>query len=278
MTYTTEVTGDSPVTARVIALDMARQTIMSLDASSLETTSTQRPESAPLGTLMTTGHGSNQLVWVPVGPLPADEEHPATDGGMLVLKGGTIIPDDTVPLPGPARSMGWDSVANLVFVAGPSQVWAIEPHGDNRSGYGVFDETPVDGTPGPMAFDISDTSQTDDHGTLVLATARGDAGALVSIDVSDNAYAWRLASALFGAALAGLVYLLDRHAVPPPPDRGPGRAVRRLRPDGLRHEPDRHERHLRRRLHHGRLRPLLADLRRAAGRAARGGCCPWSAS
>ena len=37
---------------------------------------------------------------------------------------------------------------------------------------------------------------------------RGDAGALVSIDVSDNAYAWRLASALFGAALAGIVYLL----------------------------------------------------------------------
>ena len=208
VTYTTEVTGDSPVTARVIALDMARQTIMSLDATSLETTSTQRPESAPLGMLLTTGHGSNQLVWVPVGPLPADDEHPAVDGGMLILKGGTIIPDDTVPLPGPALSMGWDSVANLVFVAGPSQVWAIEPHGDNRSGYGVFDETPVDGTPGPMAFDISDTSQTDDHGTLVLATARGDAGALVSIDVSDNAYAWRLASALFGAALAGIVYLL----------------------------------------------------------------------
>ncbi len=106
VTYTTAVSGDSPVTARVIALDMARQTIMSLDASSLETTSTQRPESAPLGTLLTTGHGSNQLVWVPVGPLPADDEHPATDGGMLDPQGRHDHPRRHGPAPRPGAVHG----------------------------------------------------------------------------------------------------------------------------------------------------------------------------
>src|SRR3970282_750936 len=98
-------------------------------------------------------------MWVPVGPLPADEDPPATTGGLMILRGGGLIPDDTIPLPGPARALGWDLVANLVCGAAPQQVGAIEPRGDTRSGYAVYDETPVGGEPLALAFDVSDTSQ-----------------------------------------------------------------------------------------------------------------------
>jgi Gpi18-like mannosyltransferase len=207
ITYTTAVSGDNEASARVVALDLEAGTILSLDATTLRTQATQTPESAPLGTILTSGRGNNQLIWVPIGPLPATAEHPATTGGMMILRGGAIVPDDTIPLPGPARTLGWDPVANLVHVAGPQQVWTIEPHGDNRSGYAVFDETLLDGEPLALAFDVSDTSQTDDHGRLIVSTQHADGGALVNLDVGDDAYAWRLAAAIFGALLAGLVYL-----------------------------------------------------------------------
>jgi len=207
ITYTSAVSGDNEVSARVIVLDPSRGVVLSLDAGTLRTETTETPESAPLGMLMTSGRGTNQLTWVPVGPLPATAEHPATTGGMMILRGGAIVPDDTIPLPGPARAIGWDLVANLVYVAGPQQVWTIMPHGDSRSGYAVYDQTPVEGEPLAFAFDVSDTSQTDDHGRLIVSTQRSDGGALVSIDIGDNAYAWRLAAAVFGALLAGLVYL-----------------------------------------------------------------------
>jgi len=206
--YITAVSGDNPVSARVIALDVDEASVLSLDAATLNTESRHRLDPAPLGSLLTSGRGKNQLIWVPVGPLPVTEEHPATEGGITIFRGGTLSLEDTVPLPGPATVMGWDPVANLVHAAGPGAMWTLQPHGDSRSGYAVYDQTDIEGDATALAFDVSDTSQTDDHGRLVVATARGDAGSLVSIDVSDNAYAWRLAATAFGAALAGLVYLL----------------------------------------------------------------------
>ena len=157
---------------------------------------------------MTSGRGTNQLTWVPVGPLPATDEHPATTGGISILRGGRSSP--TTPSPSPARrpAMGWDPVANLVHAAGDSAVGVIEPHGDSRSGYGVYDEVDIGGEPLALGFDVSDTSQTDDHGQLIVATAGGDAPELVRIDISQNAFAWRFAATIFGALLAGLVYLL----------------------------------------------------------------------
>ncbi|MGH2488290.1 MAG: phospholipid carrier-dependent glycosyltransferase, partial [Candidatus Limnocylindria bacterium] len=207
ITYTSAVGGENEASARVIGLDLEAGSVLSLDATTLRTQATQTPESPPFGTILTSGRGSNQLVWVPVGPLPPSAEHPATTGGMMIMRGGAIVADDTIPLPGPAHVLGWDPVANLVYAAGPGQVWTIHPHGDSRSGYAVYDETPIDGEPLALAFDVSDTSQTDDHGRLIVSTQRAAGSGLVSIDIGDNAYAWRLAAAIFGAALAGLVYL-----------------------------------------------------------------------
>ncbi len=207
ISYVAAVGGDDPVTARLIVLD-EDGAVRTLEGPNLTSESSQTPPSDPLGTLMTSGRGTDQLTWVPVGPLPATDEHPATTGGITILRGGTIIPEDTVPLPGSARAMGWDPVANLVYIAGDDAVWVIEPHGDGRSGYGVYDEVGIGGEPLVMGFDVSDTSQTDDHGQLIVATAAGGDGALVRIDIADNAFAWRFAATIFGALLAGLVYLL----------------------------------------------------------------------
>ncbi len=212
ISYVAAVGGDDPVSARLIVLDLDAGAIRSLDSTTLNSESSQTPSSAPLGTMMTSGRGTSQLTWVPVGPLPETDEHPPTSGGLAIYREGTIIPDATVPLPGPARALGWDPVANLVYVAGDDAVWVIEPHGDNRSGYGVYDTAPVSGEPTVLGFDVSDTSQTDDHGQLIVGTANGgsdgDSAALVRVDISQNAFAWRLAATAFGALLAGLVYLL----------------------------------------------------------------------
>ena len=113
-----------------------------------------------------------------------------------------------------------------------------------------------------MGFDISDDSQGDDHALLLVSTGddRGAAPELVSIDAGSNAFAWRIAGIIFGAALVGIIYLFTatlfsrrRIAV---------LAALFVAFDGMSYvdEPDRHERHLRGDLHRGRLRALLADL------------------
>ncbi len=207
ISYVVAVGGDTPVTARVLVLDVDAATVQTLDATTLATESSESLPSTPLGPMMTSGRGTSQLTWVPVGPLAETDEHPATTGGITVLRGGEITPDDTIPLPGPATALGWDSVANLVHVAGEGAVWVIEPHGDGRSGFGVYDQVVISGVPTVMGFDISDYSQSDDHGRLIVAT-EADPPELVRIDVSQNAFAWRFAATVFGALLAGLVYLL----------------------------------------------------------------------
>ncbi len=207
ISYVVAVGGDDPVTARVLVLDTDAGTLQTLDATTLATESTESIPATPLGQMMTSGRGTSQLTWIPVGPLEATDEHPATSGGITVLRGGNITVEDTVPLPGPATALGWDPVANLVYVAGEGAVWVIEPHGDSRSGFGVYDEVDISGEPTVVGFDVSDYSPTDAHGRLNVATD-ADPPALVQIDVSQNAFAWRLAATVFGALLAGIVYLL----------------------------------------------------------------------
>ncbi|HEY7452252.1 MAG TPA: hypothetical protein VIA02_07030, partial [Candidatus Limnocylindria bacterium] len=102
VSYVAEVGGDNPVTARVIVLELDEGVVRTLEATTLETESSQTPPSDPLGPLMTSGRGTNQLTWIPVGPLAASDEHPPVSGGLAIYRGGTLLPDDTVPLPGPA--------------------------------------------------------------------------------------------------------------------------------------------------------------------------------
>jgi predicted membrane-bound dolichyl-phosphate-mannose-protein mannosyltransferase len=193
--------------ASVLVTNLARGIVETLDADTLLETGAQTPASPPIGPVLVRGSGTSAEIWVLVGPLPASEEYPAVGGGLAIFSPG-LIPKATVPLPGAGFQIGWDQVANLVYVAGTDRVWTIEPHGDGRAGYAPYDETLVDGTVSALAFDISDDSQTDDHARLLALSSTVTDGSLTAVDVRQNAFSWRFAGIVFGAGLAGLVYLL----------------------------------------------------------------------
>ncbi len=217
-------------TGSVAATDPARNAIVFLDATTVELGSDPSGEElgvvrieAPLiGPLLTRGGGDDQQLLALTGPLPADQEHPATGGGLASLDADAQTITDVVPLPGAPSLIGRQVVADLVYVtgvndAGDPVVWPIEPHIDGRdcggcrpandssAGLAAFDETALPGPALAIAFDATTDDQDDDHGRLLVST--GD-GTLVRIDAGSNAFAWRLAGVVFGALLVALVYLL----------------------------------------------------------------------
>ena len=215
-------TGDKAAGPAVVAVDRANSALLVLDSGTLQpstdfakTNGEVELPSVPAGPLLVQGSGKNLQIWVPVGPLPADDEHGPVQGGLSVFDENAAL-IDTVPLPGPAVAIGWQEVANIVYVAGhdtrrdASAVWAVQPLGNGgtqSAGFAAFDTTILPGEPLAMAFDISDEAQDDDHGLLLVSTNVGAAGRLVNIDAGSNAFAWRLAGIFFGAALVGIVYL-----------------------------------------------------------------------
>jgi predicted membrane-bound dolichyl-phosphate-mannose-protein mannosyltransferase len=137
-------------------------------------------------------------------------------GGLSVLDSNVQI-IDTVPLPGAPIAIGWQDVANIVYIAGTEQktggpvVWTVNPLGSGgvqSAGFATFDTTILPGKPLAMAFDISDHSEADDHERLLVSTSSGNNGALSEIDVGSNTFAWRFAGIIFGSILVGLIYLL----------------------------------------------------------------------
>ena len=171
--------------------------------------------STPAGPVLVQGTGKNLQVWVPVGPLPADDEHGPVLGGITVFDENLSL-IDTAPLPGPAVAIGWQQVANIVYIAGIDArldrpaMWAVSPLGNGgtqSAGFAAFDTTLLPGDVLAMGFDISDEAQDDDHGLLLVSTDQADGGRLVSIDAGSNAFAWRIAGVVFGAALVGIIYL-----------------------------------------------------------------------
>ena len=199
----------------LIVLDMATRAVTALDPATLaprpgETTTLV---ARPLGALAVVGTGTDQQVWLAVGDLPKTDEHPAVNGGITVLGASGLAEIATVPLPGRASGLAWQSIANIVYASGrdasgTATVWEIDALGDSRSGFATFDATALPAPATAMAFDISDHSQADDDGRLLVATANSNGATLVNIDAGSNAFAWRLMGIAFGAVLVVLVYLL----------------------------------------------------------------------
>jgi hypothetical protein len=215
--------GGASASSRVVGTNPSRSGLVVLDGATLEPDTAALGAdglvalpSPPVGPLLVRGSGTGVQVWVPVGPLPKDIEHGPVTGGLSVLDGDVQI-IDTVPLPGAPLEIGWQDVANIVYIAGIEQktggpvVWTINPLGSGgvqSAGFATFDTTSLPGKPLAMAFDISDHSEADDHERLLVSTSSGDTGSLAEIDVGSNTFAWRLAGVIFGSILVGLIYLL----------------------------------------------------------------------
>ena len=222
--YVPGTTGDAPSGPFVVATDLDRNVLVVMDAATLlpdkDINGNPRVEtlpSPPVGPIEVRGRGDDAQVWVPVGPLPADNEHPAVLGGITVFD-ERVNEIDTAPLPGTPSLIGWQSVANIIYIAGFDEssqqpaVWTVQPIGNGGSqsaGFAAFDTTLLSGQPLAMAFDVSDHDQDEDHGRLLLSvTAEDGSGSLVQIDAGSNAFAWRLAGIGFGSMLVALIYLL----------------------------------------------------------------------
>ncbi len=208
---------------RVVATDPTEPRLLVFDGATLQPDTELIGSSggialpaAPVGPVLAAGNGKDLRIWVPIGPLPANDEHGPTDGGMTILNGSLSV-EDSVPLPGAPLLVGWTYVANIIYVAGIQEgtadpvVWTVQPRGSGgtqNAGFTAFDETRISGLPLALDFDISDHAEGDDHGRLVISTQTDTGGRLVAVDANRNAFAWRLAATLFGAILVGLIYLL----------------------------------------------------------------------
>ena len=211
---------DEPSGPYVVATDLQAGVLVVLEAGTLLPAEslaggprTEELPSAPVGPVEVRGQGDDLQVWVPVGPLPADNEHPGVAGGITVFD-ERVQPIDTAPLPGSPTLIGWQSVANIMYIAGEDTstgepaVWTVQPIGNGGSqsaGFAAFDTTPLTGDPLALGFDVSDTDQDEDHARLLVSVSPGS---LVQIDAGSNAFAWRLAGIAFGAILVALIYLL----------------------------------------------------------------------
>ena len=90
--YVPGTTGDAPSGPFVVATDLERNVLVVMDAATLlpdeDINGDPRVESLPsppVGPIEVRGRGDDAQVWVPVGPLPADNEHPAVLGGITVF-------------------------------------------------------------------------------------------------------------------------------------------------------------------------------------------------
>jgi len=220
------VAGSGEDPSLVVVSDARAGELVFADAETLAETSRFGVDAPLLGAFEIDGSGDDQQLYALTGPLEAGDGHPETPGGIAAVDAdgsdgscdGEACLIGLVPLPGAGTLIAEHPIAELVYVAGHGsggapEVWSLERHvqrrGDGTIGLAAFDTTELPGAPTAMAFDVATTSQSDDRGRLVVATAEADGtAALVEIDAGSNGFAWRLAGVLAGSILVALVYLL----------------------------------------------------------------------
>lgn len=114
----------------------------------------------------------------------------------------------------PGESAGWvfyDDASRMVHVIGtqpgdPSAatVYVIDPAGNSNA---VYADAPLASTPAAMVMDSNERYPETDRQQLLSLSATGQVG---SIEVGDNAFAWRLPGVLAGVLMAVLMYVLAR--------------------------------------------------------------------
>ncbi|MDP9243774.1 MAG: phospholipid carrier-dependent glycosyltransferase, partial [Chloroflexota bacterium] len=211
-----KASGDLP--SRVVITDLPHRAIVFLDSATLapKLDATGSPTGKVASPVPLTGplvvRESEQQVFALTGAQPANKDHPAVPGGILVVDAASQSIGGTGPLPGVATALAWNPVADLVDVAGTDvrgapMVWSVEPHlngGQQSAGLAVYDSTSLPAPATALAFDVTKRSQADDHGHLLVAAGTR----LATIDVGSNPIAWRMAGIVFGSGLVALIYLL----------------------------------------------------------------------
>ncbi|HEX2221984.1 MAG TPA: hypothetical protein VHK06_05615, partial [Candidatus Limnocylindria bacterium] len=123
-----------PEDARLAVTEPASGSVLLLDTGTLEPTDrgTLAVDAEVLGPLVARGEGDDRQLFALTGPLPETAGHPASRGGMAVIDADAEQVVDLVPLPGEARRVAWEPVANIVYVAGTTGdgpvLWAVDPH------------------------------------------------------------------------------------------------------------------------------------------------------
>ncbi len=167
--------------------------------------STTVPLSGPaLGMVLTTNLDKDRLyvtVQTETGPSVA----------TILAPGGSEVPalDKTFPLPaGGAGWIGYDVASQMVHVlgtrpeTGEPTIFVIEPHSN-----AIYADAAVPFAPAALVIDENQRYPSSDREEIL---AFSDAGQVVSVDVGQHAYAWRLPGVLAGVAMAVLLYLLAR--------------------------------------------------------------------
>ena len=204
---------DSP--ARIAISNIAQGQVTFYNAKLNKETHSFSVESSLIGPLLLQGADEQQQLFALTGPLPATEEHSNTEGGLVIFDADDPALIDVSPLPGKPQQAIWQPSANLVYVTGEESgvptLWTVLPHGQTPSddvnvSNVAFDSTVLSGPVRSLAMDVSPHAGDQDNGHLLLGTS--DRPSAIVVDVNSNSFAWRAAGALFGALLAGLVYLL----------------------------------------------------------------------
>ena len=142
----------------------------------------------------------------------------APDEARLYVASGTelrsILAEDdgpqlksTVDMPGVITDIVWNAPTQLIHAVGSlpdgtPAIYVVDPHGNS-----VFMDVPLPFTPVAAVADTQPDRPSQDR-TQLLALA-GD-GATASVDISGNAWGYRLPGVLMGAATAAFLYLLAR--------------------------------------------------------------------
>ena len=114
----------------------------------------------------------------------------------------------TLTAPGAVRDVTFDASTTAVHVLGQtpdgsaSTIYVIEPHGN-----AFFADARLPFDPVAWATDAQPQYPSADRQAILAFSADG---AVASVDIGSNPFAWRLPGVIAGALLAGLLYLLAR--------------------------------------------------------------------
>jgi Gpi18-like mannosyltransferase len=183
---------------RVVLAATSASGLVVIDGTSLETIA-QVPLQAPAEGLDVVGDGTDRLLYVATADQAVETVRLPGDGAPTR--------QDLLPMPGLVHDVRWNPATNLIHVLGASPtgqptVYVIESHGN-----AVFTDAPLPFTPIAWAMDVQPDSPAADREHAILFAADGSSA---TVDVGQNAFAWRLPGIVLGVLMAAALYLLAR--------------------------------------------------------------------